>query len=106
MNIAVGDVIWKRFSTKFKFRPSVDPAHFPGISEPSPSVTYDVSEAFETELTIQKAEADLRAQATRAWCECVSVGTRLAVLDWQHVDYWWVPHEADGDPNWMKPVLP
>jgi hypothetical protein len=33
--------VWDRFEATFSFRPSVNPAKWPGIVEPTPSVTAD-----------------------------------------------------------------
>jgi hypothetical protein len=37
------DRYWARFDTSFDFRPGVKPDSWPAISEPVPSVTYDLS---------------------------------------------------------------
>ncbi len=102
--------LWKRFRQQFHFRPSTHPASWPGIREPHPSVTYDISAVFSGDpVAYEEAEIDLNTKVLEALRRCVPHEEYLYALDWQHPCYRFRPHypfdAADPD-EWMVPVIP
>ena len=92
------DKIWERFYSEFKFNPSVYPKNFPGIREPSPSITYSVADA-------SKFINDLDAQMLAVLRRIIAPEARLYVLDWQHACFWFYPHVA-GSEAFERSVFP
>jgi Protein of unknown function (DUF2716) len=100
------DRVWDMFETTFRFQPSMNPAHWPGIVEPSPSVTWD--------LALDRGEVvdgwhkgrwswgvdDVRVNMVliAAWKSILAPSDWLYVLDWQHPGYRCWPHRV-GPPN-------
>ena len=103
--------VWDRFSAQFNFEPSC-PATGPGITEPAPSITYDISSAWD-DWTYPRAMppivADLHTKALAAFRGLTPIGRYLYVLDWQHDGYHFDPH-ALSDPgnadSWEVMVVP
>jgi hypothetical protein len=99
---------WTLFEATFQFHPSVNPSHWPSITEPEPSVTWD--------LALDRAEvADPRRNAPwtegvvyervnavliAAWTSLLTSTDWLYVLDWQHPGYRCWPHRVD------EPTIP
>jgi hypothetical protein len=94
------DKVWDVFGDKFKFNPSVHIGNFLGILEPSPSVTYQISEDFGDEDKV----IDLDGKVLSALRSETGLEERIYVLDWQHECYWFYPHKDFQE--WMIPVLP
>jgi hypothetical protein len=101
---------WDRFYQYFDFRPSTDPAKWPGISEPEPSVTYSISHVYGhgaepyTSLT-----TDLCTKLVSAFRKCVSEDEWIYALDWQHSGYRFWPHSYfpfKSEDHWPVPPLP
>jgi hypothetical protein len=40
------DDVWNRFEGAFWFTPSMHPEDWPGFREPTPSITYDISQVY------------------------------------------------------------
>jgi hypothetical protein len=103
--------VWDLFEATFRFRPSMNPAHWPGIVEPNPSVTWD--------LALDRAEVvdgwrrggwtdgvdyvRVNAVLVAAWTRVLAPSDWLYVLDWQHPSYRCWPHRVDPPttPNTM-----
>ena len=99
--------VWDLFDEQFGFRPSVDPAEWPGIREPTPSVTYDISAVVAGQGVA--AGADPNADLFTAFKACVPPGARLYALDWQHTCYTFNPFgrvEFSEVYEGMIPVVP
>src|SRR5260221_8636820 len=94
------DKIWGSFYEKFNFRLSIDREKFPSILEPTPSITYAISEGFGDDSKIR----DLNDKILSSPRSQLSEGERMYVLDWQHECSWFYPHRNFQD--WMVPVLP
>src|SRR5262249_10918725 len=80
------DQIWERFSARFQFRASVDPAHWPAIVAPVPSLTWDVSSV---------DDDGLNRLVMGALQDCVPTDEWVYALDWQHPGYRCWPHRVD-----------
>ena len=107
------DQLWTAFDSGFSFRAGVNSDKWPGIREPSPSVTIDLSPIFEMSDARFVAAASLVDQmALYAFTTVLPPDRRLAVLDWQHPGYWLWPHAFAltlASPNpaaWRVPVFP
>ena len=104
------DAVWERFSRRFAFRPSVRPADWPSIAEPSPSLTYDLSGIFGRPLEqLEVLQRDLYRKMVAAFRRAVPPAGKLYALDWQHDCYAFRPHApraADGRRAWPVPLLP
>lgn len=96
------DLIWERFSNRFRFRPSV--SSFPGITEPVPSVTYSVAGAFASLEDAHPITDDLDDAALRVSSTMAGPSGRVIALDWQHECYYFEPSRHDG--RWRIPALP
>jgi Protein of unknown function (DUF2716) len=97
------DGIWDQFYEQFRFRPSTTPKGWPGIREPTPSCTLDVSGISEADATNRivnmtsfvRQVRDIDLKAAAAFRRCTSPSDRIAVLDWQHPSHWLWPHRLD-----------
>jgi Protein of unknown function (DUF2716) len=92
------DSVWDSFYFWFNFSPSTH--HFPGIVEPTPSVTY----SFTYDLQLEKEIDDFYDNVLKAFQDVLSLGKRIYALDWQHTCFWFDPHKFDktwpiGFPN-------
>jgi hypothetical protein len=91
--------MWKAFDKRFQFRASIRPATWPAISEPIPSLTFDLAPIFAGGPSrFASGEAAVNAEGLRSFVWALSEIERLAVLDWQHPGYWFRPgqHAATG----------
>jgi hypothetical protein len=87
--------LWDRFDAVFRFRPSVD--DFPGIDEPTPSITYDLVYEDGTRVEPVWVERTLLAALRRV----TGVDESVVVLNWQHLTYRCRPHRVrDADHPW------
>src|SRR5262245_136478 len=91
--------VWDRFGERYEFSPSIDPNHI-SIAEPSPSVTYNISQDFDSE----EKRTDLEGKVLAGLRSQTSPAERIYVLDWQHLCYWLYPHMSFDD--WFIPALP
>jgi hypothetical protein len=87
--------VWDRFYDRFRFRPGIDPATWPAIFEPVPSVTWSLDPLL----------GDLDAPVLTALAGCMPPDGSLLALDWQHDSYRVWPHRA-GDDGWPLSVYP
>jgi hypothetical protein len=94
------DAVWDRFYREFAFHPSVDPATFPAIREPHPSLTWTLQRAPWTE----GSEDELHQRFLAAFRTCTVAEEAIYALDWQHPCYWLHPHAPLDE--WAVPVLP
>jgi hypothetical protein len=87
---------WDRFYERFRFRPGMDPATWPAILEPVPSVTWSLDPDDRHDDVVEVVHAGLTA--------CTPPGGTLLILDWQHDCYRVWPHRlaAAGWP--LSPV--
>ncbi len=87
----------------------MNPSNWPGITEPSPSITYSVSSLYNDEAILDARVNDIHRKALTVFRLCVEAETPLYVLDWQHPAYLFYPH-ASFDPDdldeWRIPVFP
>lgn len=97
------DIVWKRFERSFGFFGI-------GIREPTPSLAWDITLAFQRDQAfLDHLAADLNSKVLRALQLCTDPGERVYALDWMHTCYWFDPHAgvAGGAPDeWAVPVLP
>jgi hypothetical protein len=80
----------------------------PGIAEPAPSVTFDLSPIFSSQPSEWIPREDrLTAEALSALQERFR-NERLVVLNWHHDALWLVPEQfaPQSDDDWAIPVLP
>jgi hypothetical protein len=86
------DQVWNLFETTFHFKPSINPARWPGITEPSPSVTWDLA-LHRGELVDgwhkglwRRGVDDMQVNTVliAAWTRILAPSDWLYVLDWQH----------------------
>ena len=68
--------VWDLFYEQLGFRPSVDPGKWPGIAEPTPSITFDIAHAFSGDPAAPTL-ADLNVVAFTLFKACVPPGRRL-----------------------------
>lgn len=82
---------WDRVYSDLKFKPDYHERSKPAISEPRPSVTFDLS----ANLTVEKILEinDLLLDSFRAITEA---GHLMYWLDWQHTCYSFDPQRTDG----------
>jgi len=106
------DVVWNRFDDVFNFRPSISATQWPGIDEPTPSVTYSIeilSDSGIDQNEFQRLANDLHHKLLGAFRSCTSATERLYALDWQHTCYWFYPHaniEVDNPVAWNISIWP
>lgn len=96
--------LWDRFDAAFRFRTSMH--DFPGIDEPTPSITYSLTYDDGT-----RAEPVWVNRAVLAAIRRVTgVGDSVVVLDWQHQTWrcrpHWVRDEAPADATWPIEIYP
>ncbi|MFE4922327.1 DUF2716 domain-containing protein [Streptomyces sp. NPDC056661] len=96
--------VWDRFYAEFNFRPSMNPAYWPGIKEPAVSVTWSLASLDDDpgyerlDRLIEVVEQGLTA--------CVPVQARLFALDWQHEALQFSPHLVRGPGQAEWPLSP
>jgi hypothetical protein len=75
--------VWDRFDAKFDFRPSI--YEFPGITEPSPSITWSLDE-LNDDPSYRRLDR-LVDVVQDGLASCSKPGESLWILDWQHTCY-------------------
>ena len=86
---------WTTFERRFRFRPSMDPATWPAINEPVPSVTLDLRPVFDLpQRECERDTAALNQAVLDAWLAVLEPGAKLMALDWQHTSFWFDPRQA------------
>jgi hypothetical protein len=96
---------WGPFDARFSFQPR----QRPGISEPTPSVTFDLDQVFEgSPAEYAAGENAINALALVAMTRVFAPTERLLVLDWQHDSWWFRPHlqAIADDQRWPIEVFP
>lgn len=93
------DDLWDRFSERFFFTPST--TVFPGIVEPTPSVTWSVDGGDEP----PGGPAELNQSVRRGLTASVPTGEPLYSLDWQHVGHRYDPRRVGGDEQPRHPAF-
>lgn len=87
------DHVWDCFYADFKFKPDYHERSSPAILEPSPSVTFDLSD-IPTDATIGEIDAIL----FDAFRSTSSTNHTMYALDWQHTCYKFDPHIENVNP--------
>ena len=110
LNDQVRKVVWDRFYSEFSFRPSTAPEDWPSIHEPVPSVTWDISAAWDDpDPLLRPTNATTNSAFLSAFLLTVVEGSSLLVLDWQHPCYEFFPHRVQGASppvEWPIPIIP
>ena len=86
---------WMPFEARFLFRPGVDPATWPAIREPLPSMTIDLTPVSDDDSGCRSDALD--RLTLDAMLEAFPTDTRLVALNWNHSNYWFWPHRFDPD---------
>lgn len=100
--------VWDSFDGMFNFRPSTEPGLWPSIDEPTPSVTYDLSEAM-TAKRLDGAEVAFGSALLRALQAVTQDEESVYALDWQHPAYAFTPSlesAPTGLWDWPVPAVP
>jgi hypothetical protein len=104
------DEAWDRFYATFQFKPSVKPSDWPGIIEPTDSVTFNIGHVYDGDpVAYVRKTNDLGAKLISAFRRCVAAEERIYVLDWQHTGYTFEPHgrfDYRNEEDWPVPALP
>lgn len=103
--------IWEQFDQQFGFYKHWGKAECPAITEPTPSLTWDISKAFLVEGGIAaEGETDLTRKILVALKQATQPGERLHALDALHwyEHYTFAPHrlQSSDRESWALPVLP
>jgi hypothetical protein len=100
------DDYWASFKARFGFRAGVSPEAWPAISEPVPSVAFDLSVIADGPQRGAAYDA-INAEALRAFVWALP-NAELIVLDWQHPAYRFRPaiQALTWRPEWRVPVYP
>jgi hypothetical protein len=105
------DQVWGWFEERFHFRPGMEPPDWPGIREPEPSLTWDISSAYVLDDHLcATALMDLRLRTLRALRQCTRAGEELYAIVRQHACYAVSPRAgpaaAEEVSFWPIPILP
>lgn len=77
--------LWGRFGEFYDFMPSTLSEHWPGIKEPSPSVTFSIAHYYSgDESAYLHAVDELEDFYLRAFRNVLTAGDKVMALDWQH----------------------
>ena len=100
------DECWATFNSRYGFRAGVSPDGWPAISEPVPSVTFDMGVIVDGPRRGAAYDA-INAEALRAFVWALP-DTELLVLDWQHPAYRFRPanQALTWRADWRVPVYP
>lgn len=106
--LAERDRYWAAFTSKFEFRPSVDISSGPAISEPIPSMTFDLAAPTDTDAVRASRFDAVNAEALRCFVTDFADDPSFVVLDWQHPGYRFDAsvHATNRDAEWRVPVCP
>jgi hypothetical protein len=103
------DRAWSLFTATFRFRPSIHRQDWPGIVEPIPSVTYDISDAYDhDDPWLRPVRSTLNLELLEQFRAIVPSGSWLYAMDW-HVGWRFYPHrefDARDVRTWGVSVLP
>ncbi|KAB8185297.1 DUF2716 domain-containing protein [Microbispora catharanthi] len=97
------DAMWTAFEARFVFKPST--SMYPGIVEPSDSVTWHLAAVSGREDPMVD---EIQAVIERALLACARPGEPLYWLDWNHQGYRFDPHRVarPGGPRWPGLAYP
>jgi hypothetical protein len=76
------------FTSRFSFRPSIEPREWPSITEPTPSVTLDLSPTWADGMARDPDELILGLLVA-----AFPAGQRLAAINYNHSAWWFWPHQ-------------
>ena len=103
-----GRGLMKNFSDKLAFKPHTK--EFPGIDEPSPSITYRISFIWETDIeNHRRILIDFHTCAYKAFRRCAQKDQWLFTTDVYHCNYRFYPQSAFEGSNpdaWKTPLFP
>ncbi|MFY2789330.1 DUF2716 domain-containing protein [Rhodococcus sp. MALMAid1271] len=101
---------WSVFNSRFGFGPGTEPESWPAITEPAPSMTFDLAAHTVGTTASWSARTDaINAEALRCFVTEFSDNPVFVVLDWQHTGYSFdAEAHADAAENgeWRVPVYP
>jgi hypothetical protein len=105
-----GDRLWDRFTSAFRFNPSVYPRDWPSFVEPAPSLTWDVGHLLrEFQPWTDDRTTPYNLALLAALRAHVGEDEPVFALDWQHAEWEFYPHrlrKPDVVRNWLIPALP
>ena len=91
------DRIWTGFISQFHFRPSTKPVDWPSITEPLPSMTWDVSDTFRLydsdQTSYYEQERRFQQGLIASFRECIPVAQLVYALSWHHDSYSFSPFD-------------
>ena len=103
------DRAWGLFTATFRFRPSIHKQDWPGIVEPVPSMTYDISEAYEhDDPWLRPVRGSVNQSFLTYFQKIVPPGGWFYAMDW-HVGWRFFPHREFDSRDvraWGVSVLP
>jgi hypothetical protein len=104
---AARDRAWDAFEARFGFRASTQAEGWPAISEPKPSITFDLSGIVDGPRRSSAFDA-INAEALRCFVWALAEDTELNALDWQHPAYRFTParQALAHSPEWPISVYP
>jgi hypothetical protein len=104
------NAVWDRFESQFAFRPSVKENDWPAIQEPTPSITYRISNIFhQGERHYKSLNSSLMDSFLKCFKSLTNEDDWIYALDWQHPGYKFWPHRRfslDDYGEWKVPILP
>ena len=96
------------FRQKLGFQASTK--EFPGILEPVPSFTYQISWAYQLDqATFREVLADFQKMAVKAFRHCTEVSQCIYATDVYHYNYRFYPHvrfPSKNEDEWEVPIFP
>ncbi len=93
--------IWDRFYEIFNFNPSIYKRNWPSFKEPSPFITYDISNNYDDSVLDEWYEISLKVMK-----ECTGEEEFIYALDWQHESYLFNPHLDKPIGRWTIEPFP
>jgi hypothetical protein len=103
------DRAWALFTATFRFRPSIHRADWPGVVEPTPSATYDISAAYDhDDPWLRPVRGELNLHVLKLLRAVVPPNGWLYAMDW-HAGWRFYPHrefDARDVRAWGVSVLP
>ncbi|UFS57638.1 DUF2716 domain-containing protein [Subtercola endophyticus] len=82
--------VWDQFYERFQFRAGISSADWPGIREPTPSITFDLFGIVDRPRLASAVQA-INSEALRCFIWEMPDIREMLVLDWQHSAYWLNP---------------
>lgn len=109
LDIIRNEAAWNFVYDVLKFRPSMNPASWPGIVEPTDSETYSVGHVYGEPERYRMLTSDLSERLVDALRWCCDDGEHILALEWQHLCYRFDPKSAfkyRSERDWPMPALP